>query len=83
MLYALLFDNVKEIEFIPIPLDVAKSLSVKLQRSRAVIAVVYCRITGTDIRRLQHDKTKVLRAHITKVDFLSDGDSLIATVAPK
>jgi hypothetical protein len=83
MLYALLFDNVKEIEFIPIPLDVAKTLSEKLQRSRTITAVVYCRITGTDIRKLQYEKSKVLLSHITKVDFLSDGDSLIATVTPK
>lgn len=83
MLYALLFDNVKEIEFIPLPLDAAKNLSGKLQRSRTITAVIYCRVTGTDIRKLQYEKSKVLLTHITKVDFLSDGDSLIATVTPK
>ena len=83
LLYALVFDNVKEIEFIPLPLDAAKSLSGKLQISRTITAVVYCRIVDTDIRKLQYNKSKVLLSHITKVDFLSDGDSLIATITPK
>lgn len=81
--YALLFDNVKEIEYIPLALDAAKALSGKLQTSRTITAVVYCRITGVDIRELQYTKNKVLLSHITKVDFLSDGDRLIATITPK
>lgn len=79
--YAVMFDNVKDIENIPVSLDAAKSLSGKLQKNRNITAVVYCRIIGTKEEKIQwQGDYKVLKTHITKVDFLSDDDALISTI---
>lgn len=79
--YAVIFDNVKEIENIPLALDAAKSLSGKLQQSRAITAVVYCRIISTQEKQLNYSAAyKVINAHITKVDFSSDDDAPISTI---
>jgi len=74
-----MFDNVKDIENIPVSLDAAKSLSSKLQKNRNITAVVYCRIIGTQEQKLTWQDFKVLKTHVTKVDFLSDG-VLISTI---
>lgn len=78
--YAVVFDNVKDIENIPVSLESAKSLSGKLQKNRRIAAVVYCRIIGTQEKQLGWRDSKVLKAHVTKVDFLSDNDELISTI---
>jgi len=78
--YAVMFDNIKEVENIPLPLDAAKSLSGKLQQSRAITAVVYCRINGTQEKQMNYRDFKVMMAHVTKVDFLTDDGALISTI---
>lgn len=79
--YAVIFDNIKDVENIPLPLDAAKSLSGKLQQSRAITAVVYCRIISTQEKQLNYSAAyKVINAHITKVDFSSDDDALISSI---
>lgn len=81
--YGVMFDNVRAIQNIPVPLENARTLSSKLQGNRRVTAVVYCRITGTQEKKVYmlYD-TKFLKASITKAVFLSDGDEPIATLTP-
>jgi hypothetical protein len=79
--YGLIFNNTKDIESVPVPLEAAKALSSQLQNSRSVTAMVYCRIVNTQEKRIGwRGDTKVLIAHVTRVDFLSNDDSLIATI---
>jgi hypothetical protein len=80
--YAVVFDNAKEIENIPLSLDAAKSLSGKLQQSRDITAVIYCRVLSAQEKKLNYRNFKVINTHVTKVEFLAGDGELISTVTP-
>ena len=79
--YGVMFDNLKDVISIPVPLDAAKSLSGKLQRSRVITAVVYCKVIRAEEEKMQYrDDVKAVKAHITKVDFSFSDGTLISTI---
>lgn len=76
--YAVTFSNIKNIEYIPIPLDIAKDLSSSLQKSRDITAIIDCKILGTKIETLGYLQKKVLITKVSKVYFYTDDGKLIA-----
>jgi hypothetical protein len=66
--YAVSFTNGKDIEFLPVPMDSARSLSGHLRKSRKSSFDIYGEIVGAEEKKLRWNANKVIQVKITRIE---------------
>ena len=79
--YAVTFANGADLEYVPVPMESARSLSRELQRTRRGAAKIYGEIEGASEKTLNFSVKKTLTVRITKIELLSPSGALIGSKA--
>jgi len=79
--YAVMFKNVADFKFLPVPIEKAKSLSDALKRSRKCDIQVEGRIVGAKEQTLNYSVYKVVELEITRLTIKLENGTLVGTMA--
>lgn len=77
--YAVEFANGADIEFVPVPMESARSLSRELQRTRRGAAKIYGEIEGALEKTLNYTVKKTLTVRVTKIELMSPSGAVIGS----
>jgi len=66
--YAVTFTNGEKIQFLPVPMDLARTLSGELRRDRSATFTIYGQVVGTKEEELGWKTKKAIKIKITKIE---------------
>jgi len=77
--YAVTFTNGEKIQFLPVPMNSARSLSGELRKNRSATFVVYGLVVGTKEEELGWGTKKAIKVKVTKIEATLNSGTNVGT----